>query len=239
MKTFKEFMLEESLESIGHTIGVSDTIVPMNEGILKRTMPYVAAGLAGLGSATASDTTNTQSNAVSQSPQYRTHVKSASEIDREIKYKQYLDSLNKTKKETPKKQNPTIHQNIPQFFKQLIPAIAQKETGSFANPDKAIGDHGKAYGRYQVHIEAVKDVNRIYGTHYKHSDMFNREKAEDVLVKYLTFWGKYNKKHKGIEMSYKNLAAMWNGGGPRGYKNSNALQYAKDVVNSLNTYASN
>ena len=246
MQTFKEYFSEGIENSTRHGIENSDNLTSMNEGLMKKALPFIAAGLTGLGhGASASDAISAQTNAVPASSHFKIHRKSAQEIDRDIKYKAYLDSLDKIKQEAPKVTKPVPVKKItpkavrPDIFKVLIPAIAQKESGMFDNPDMAVGDHGKAFGRYQVHIEAVLDVNRIYGTHYKHRDMFNPYYAEDVLVKYLTYWGKFNNKHKGIPINYKTLASMWNGGGPKGFKNKRALAYARDVVNSLNTYASN
>jgi hypothetical protein len=242
MQTFKEYFNTDLEKTSGHVIESSDNITTMNEGLMKKAMPFIAAGLTGLGGMSHADVAT---NSISQpSNNLRVHKKSAYDIDREIKYNQYLDSLNKTKKQAPKvapKATPPSvksKQNVDNIRK-LIPAIAKQETGGIApnKRDRAIGDNGRALGRYQIHAEAVKDVNRIYKTNYTHKDMFDPVKAEDVLVKYLTFWGKFNKKHKGIEPSLKNLAAMWNGGGPSGFKNSKALNYAKSVLNHM--YASN
>lgn len=155
------------------------------------------------------------------------------------KAKEAPSRIQKTR-ETLKGVDITLNEKI----KKIITSIEQQETGHLpqSKRDTAIGDNGRAFGRYQIHKGAVMDVNRVYGTNYKHSDMFNRKNAEDVLMKYLTFWGKYNNKHRKVELSYRNLAAMWNGGGPSGWKPSNkeAHHYANDVVNILkNKLASN
>ena len=237
MITFEKHFLENSRKKAGPTNSSYNNIEGMNEGIFKKTLPYVAAGLAGAGAmgVAHSNTESPKSQSKSPTLQVRQHKRSATDIDREIKFKQYQDLMNKKPKAEPPKIQSTepIAKPESNIIKDMIPAIAHKETGHLSNPDKAVGDHGKAFGRYQIHEEAVKDVNRIYGTHYTHGDMFNPDKAKDVLIKYLTFWGNYNKKHKGIEMTVKNLAAMWNGGGPGGYKNAKALAYANDVVSHM------
>ena len=39
------------------------------------------------------------------------------------------------------------------------------------DPD-SIGDNGRSYGILQIQRSVLSDVNRIYGTDYRHKDMF-------------------------------------------------------------------
>jgi hypothetical protein len=137
-----------------------------------------------------------------------------------------------TSKEKNLKQLKKLDSTLESKIKTLIPAIAKKETGHLKNPNNAIGDKGVAFGKYQIHPEVVKDVNTIYGTSYKHHEMFNPQKAVDVLVKYLSYWGKHFKQKHGRPPTHRELAAIWNGG-PQGTNKQNAIIYAQDVIRFL------
>ena len=73
--------------------------------------------------------------------------------------------------------------------------------------DLAVGDGGKAIGPLQIHKAVVLDVNRITGSHYRHSEMTNRAQARAVCEAYLKAYGK--------GATTEQLARRWNGG-PRG-----------------------
>jgi hypothetical protein len=70
--------------------------------------------------------------------------------------------------------------------------------------DLAIGDGGLAIGPLQIHKAVVLDVNRITGSHYRHSEMTNRAQARAVCEAYLRHYGK----GKSIEEQ----ARIWNSG---------------------------
>jgi hypothetical protein len=75
--------------------------------------------------------------------------------------------------------------------------------------DQAIGDNGRALGPLQIHRGVVLDVNRITGSHYKHSEMTNRVAARAVCQAYL--------EHYGRGKTTEEQARIWNGG-PQGHK---------------------
>ena len=54
------------------------------------------------------------------------------------------------------------------------------------NPD-SIGDNGRSYGILQIQRSVLRDVNRIYGTDYRHKDMFYEEASEEVFMLYLCY----------------------------------------------------
>jgi hypothetical protein len=58
------------------------------------------------------------------------------------------------------------------------------ETNS--NPD-SIGDNGRSYGILQIQRSVLRDVNRIYGTNYKHKQMFSEKASEEVFKLYLCY----------------------------------------------------
>jgi hypothetical protein len=246
MKSFKEYLndVEKKSRQAGEN---SDTLDAMNEGIMKRAAPYVAAGLSGLASAFGIHHALKPMPKHTPPAQVQTINTNARNniLKREENIKNKQETPKESPKDVPKFKKSLKTKSLPKYhkvnmFDDLIPAIAEKETGHLPENkrDRAIGDRGKAYGRYQVHEEAVLDVNKIYKTNYTHKDMFNPAKARDVLVKYLAYWGKHNKKENGIPPTHKNLAAMWNGG-PNGWKKEAARDYARDVVRNLTMYASN
>ena len=81
--------------------------------------------------------------------------------------------------------------------------------------DQAIGDNGRALGPLQIHRGVVQDVNRITGSHYKHSEMTNRVAARAVCQAYLTHYGKGK--------STEEQARIWNGG-PQGHHKKQATE---------------
>lgn len=91
--------------------------------------------------------------------------------------------------------------------------------------DMAIGDNGKAIGPLQIHRGVVLDVNRITGSHYKHSEMTNRVAARAVCEAYLKAYGK--------GCSTEQLARKWNGGGPSGDNKPSTLPYWNKVKKHL------
>ncbi len=85
--------------------------------------------------------------------------------------------------------------------------------------DQAIGDNGRAIGPLQIHRGVVLDVNRITGSHYKHSEMTNRVAARAVCEAYLKAYGK--------GASTEQLARRWNGGPTGDRKSATEAYWAK------------
>ena len=90
--------------------------------------------------------------------------------------------------------------------------------------DLAIGDRGQAVGALQIHKAVVEDVNRFYGTHYRHQDMTNRAQARAVCEAYL--------RHYGRGCTTEQLARRWNGG-PAGDRKQATLSYWNKVSKHL------
>ena len=103
----------------------------------------------------------------------------------------------------------------------LISALIMVES---SNNDLAIGDQGRAIGCLQIHKAVVLDVNRITGSHYKHSEMTNRVAARAVCETYLKAYGK--------GASTEQLARRWNGG-PTGDRKSATEAYWSKVKKHL------
>ena len=107
----------------------------------------------------------------------------------------------------------------------LLAALIAVESGG---DHTAVGDGGRAIGVLQIHAGVCKDVNRVYGFNYKHSDMRCPNKSRVVCVHYL----RHYMKHSGETPSYELAARIWNGG-PRGHKKSATDPYWKKVKQQL------
>ena len=102
----------------------------------------------------------------------------------------------------------------------LLSALIQIESGG---NDQAKGRHGEL-GALQIKPIMVRDVNRIMGTHYTHSQVTNRATATFIANAYLS--------HYGRNLSDDSLARLWHGG-PRGAKKSSTRAYARRVMRKL------
>ena len=103
----------------------------------------------------------------------------------------------------------------------LITALIAVES---SGNDMAIGDNGRAVGPLQIHRGVVLDVNRITGSHYKHSEMTNRVAARAVCEAYLKAYGK----GKTTEQQ----ARIWNGG-PTGDRKTATEGYWRKVQKAI------
>lgn len=92
----------------------------------------------------------------------------------------------------------------------ILYVISMVESG--ANPNVKNGDSGLAVGMYQIHKGYVADVNRVYKTNYTHDDMRDVSKAEDVVIKYLTYWGKRYEINTGKQATAETYFRLHNGG---------------------------
>lgn len=91
----------------------------------------------------------------------------------------------------------------------------------------AVGDNGKAYGIVQIHKICVDDVNRLYGTNYKHKEMFDKTCAKEVFVLYLQAGINKYLKRNGREPTESQVVRMWNGGIYRGHIRNSTKKYLK------------
>lgn len=111
-------------------------------------------------------------------------------------------------------------------YDRFLQAVKLVETG---NRNNITGDNGTAYGVLQIRGICVKDVNRIYGTDFTHSDMWDTLIAERVFQLYLSHGIKlYKAKYQRLPTPIQ-LAAMWNGGAYKGYHYPMALTYGRQV----------
>ena len=105
------------------------------------------------------------------------------------------------------------------------------------NNTDSIGDNGRSYGILQIQRSVLSDVNRIYGTDYRHKDMFDEEASEEVFMLYLCYGKEVFLKKYCRFPTEEEMVRMWNGGIYKGYKyNQTKVYYQKylDVKEGIN-----
>ena len=90
-------------------------------------------------------------------------------------------------------------------------------------PD-AIGDNGASWGILQIQKGVIEDVNRVYGTVYRHQDAFDIACAEEIFDLYISIWSSHLEKKEGRKATVEDIVRIWNGG-PKGYKKKSTLDY--------------
>jgi hypothetical protein len=109
----------------------------------------------------------------------------------------------------------------------LLPLLAQVESN---NNDRAVGDHGRAIGRYQIHRAYYADA--IKGTRirwdYKRCG-YDGDYSEMVVYDYLVKYAKRYERITGKPATLEVLARIHNGG-PDGWKNPKTKPYARKVI---------
>lgn len=109
----------------------------------------------------------------------------------------------------------------------IMSILKQVETNGDVN---AIGDNGRSYGILQIQRSVLSDVNRVYGTNYKHKDMFDEKASEEVFMLYLCLGKeKFLKKHCRFPTE-EELVRMWNGGIYKGYTYKQTKKYYKKYL---------
>lgn len=109
----------------------------------------------------------------------------------------------------------------------IMSILKQVETNGDVN---AIGDNGRSYGVLQIQRSVLSDVNRVYGTNYRHKDMFDEKASEEVFMLYLCLGKeKFLKKHCRFPTE-EELVRMWNGGIYKGYTYKQTKKYYKKYL---------
>ena len=80
----------------------------------------------------------------------------------------------------------------------------------------------------QITPICIEDVNRLYGTHYRMLDAWDRAKSEEIAILYLSYWASKANAPKTAEL----YARIWNGG-PNGWKKQSTLKYWNKVKKQL------
>lgn len=107
----------------------------------------------------------------------------------------------------------------------LLKAISIVESKS---DDTAVGDNGKAIGRYQIWETYVNDVNRFAKTSYVWTDAKDPLKAKQIVILYLNYYGARYERLTGKKATFEVLARIHNGG-PNGYKKTATEKYWNKV----------
>lgn len=111
--------------------------------------------------------------------------------------------------------------DIDALIERVLPVIAQVESN---HDDKAVGDNGKALGRYQIHACYVQDANRIAKTSYRHTDAYTGAIAESMVRVYLKHYARRYERLTGSVVDAEALCRMHNGG-PNGFRKPCTLPY--------------
>ena len=98
------------------------------------------------------------------------------------------------------------------------------------NSPCAIGDGGDSWGVLQIQEICVNDVNRYFGTHYTHKDMFQPECALEVFNLYTIMGVERYKRIHGVKPSTEVIVRNWNGGIYRGYKIKATISYYRKYL---------
>lgn len=112
-------------------------------------------------------------------------------------------------------------------LEQLLDAIAQVESNC---NDLAIGDSGKAIGRFQIHKSYWIDGTAYLKVSWPYSDVKDVVKARQVVRAYLAQYA--TKKRLGRIPTLEDMARIHNGG-PDGYKKAATKKYWIKIKNVL------
>lgn len=116
----------------------------------------------------------------------------------------------------------TTMTNAKESLDEIMEVLKYVETG---NDPTLIGDKGTSYGVLQIQEAVVIDVNRRYGTHYTHEDMFQVECAEEVFKLYAQMGiERYCTKY-GKEATAEVIIRNHNGGIYQGYRINATKKY--------------
>lgn len=107
------------------------------------------------------------------------------------------------------------------YAADLLEAMAIVESN---RNDRAIGDSGKAIGRYQLHKIYVDDVNRIFKTAFAYEDRTDPQKSKEMVVLYLRHYCKRYERTTGGKATDEVKARIHNGG-PNGWNKESTLKY--------------
>jgi hypothetical protein len=105
---------------------------------------------------------------------------------------------------------------------ELVLNIIKEREGASCH---TIGDSGKAYGCYQLHHGAIKDVNSHFKTNYRHKDAFKEDTARKISKLYLMLGRSIYVEKYAKEPTINQYLMMYNGGIHNGYRNKKTLKY--------------
>ena len=121
--------------------------------------------------------------------------------------------------------------------RELYDAIAKVATGGSKDPDCAVGDNGKAYGRYQIWEVYYKDAVEFNpslsngGKTWKNTKGHgSKAYSEEVMQSYMNRYA--TEARLGRTPTNEDIARIHNGG-PDGYKEESTLKYWEKVKKYL------
>ena len=120
-----------------------------------------------------------------------------------------------------------------EISRNLYDCIAKVETGGSKDPDCAVGDNGKAYGRYQiweVYYNDAVEFNPLLETWKNTKGHGSKTYSEQVMQSYMNRYA--TEARLGRKPTNEDIARIHNGG-PNGYKKESTLKYWKKVEKCL------
>jgi muramidase (phage lysozyme) len=96
----------------------------------------------------------------------------------------------------------------------LLSALAHQETCGELDPYAAIGDGGKAAGRYQMHAGAVADVNRRFDpvTPYTLADRHDPLRGDLLAIGYALILNEQAQRTISRQLTQDEMLAVWRRG---------------------------
>ncbi len=92
----------------------------------------------------------------------------------------------------------------------------------------AIGDGGRAWGKYQLHAGFVAEANRVAGTAYTHADAWCPVRSGEIVV----IWHNHHGRRSGTFGDLVLMARQHNGG-PRGHEKRATEGYGRKATRWL------
>ena len=118
--------------------------------------------------------------------------------------------------------------NMKADYKEIVEVLKYVET---LNDPTAIGDGGDSWGVLQIQEAVVIDVNRYFGKHYHHVDVFDVVCAEEIAILYMRMGAELYYKKYSIKASDEVLVRFHNGGIYQGHKIKATIKYYKKYLN--------
>lgn len=113
---------------------------------------------------------------------------------------------------------------------QLKVAMSRTDLLELIKAIRAVESSNGVTSRNELQITpiCIRDVNRLYGTHYSVADVLDKAKSEEIALLYLSYWADKAAMPKTAEL----YARIWNGG-PNGWKKPSTLSYWHKVRKHL------
>jgi hypothetical protein len=110
---------------------------------------------------------------------------------------------------------------------EIVEVLKYVET---LNDPNAVGDGGDSWGVLQIQEGVIKDVNRYFGTHYQHWDVFDPVCAQKITILYMRMGAERYERLYGIKASEEVLVRNHNGGIYQGHRINATKKYYTEYL---------